>query len=361
MKKNNDMTASFNGCKILITGGAGFIGSNLVKMLLAANTKVSLVVVDNLLSAEAFNIPQDRRLTFIQDSITANDVLKKIDDSFDYVFHLATFHGNQNSIFDPLQDHENNTLTTLKLLNHIKNHKNIKKIVYSSAGCAVAKKTFSKAKATPEEAPIFLTQDSPYSISKIVGEFYCAYFTKQFALPTVRARFQNVYGPGEILGAGQWRGTIATVWRNVVPNFVYTALKNKPLRLENKGIATRDFIFVDDICRGLIACAVKGNTGDVYNLASGKETTIFRLASLIIKKTGQTAGFEYLPKRAWDTAGKRFGDPSKANRVLKFSAQMELPEGLDATIQWTKNNLALIDACVAKHQSHIPSTPNSKN
>ena len=93
--------------------------------------------------------------------------------------------------------------------------------------------------------------DSPYSISKLVGEFYAVYYHERHQLPTVRARFQNVYGPREILGAGQWRGTPATVWRNVTPTFVYKSLLGESLPLEGDGDPTRDFIYVDDLVEGL--------------------------------------------------------------------------------------------------------------
>src|SRR5438477_17909 len=141
------------------------------------------------------------------------------------------------------------------------------------SGGAVAEKASGDAVATEETDLVSLWMDSPYSMSKIFGEFYSAYYFKQHALPVVRVRFQNVYGPGEILGAGRWRGTPATVWRNVTPTFVYRALKGMPLLLENGGIATRDFIFVDDIARGLCDCATGGTAGEVYNLASGVETS----------------------------------------------------------------------------------------
>src|SRR5205823_7106268 len=115
---------------------------------------------------------------------------------------------------------------------------------------------------------------SPYSISKIVGEFYAVYYARQHRTPIVRVRFQNVYGPGEILGAGRWRGTPATVWRNVTPTFIFKALRGECLPLEGGGEATRDFVFVEDIARGLVLAALGGEPGDVYNLASGAETSI---------------------------------------------------------------------------------------
>lgn len=344
---------NFENSKVLVVGGAGFVGSNLVKKILIETSNVSIVVVDNLMSSEKENLPTDYRLQFLQGSITNDEILKHIDDSFDFIFHLATFHGNQSSIFDPLKDHENNTLTTLKLMNHIKDFKNLKKLVYSAAGCSCAEKTFDTACATDEEAPISLIQDSPYSMSKIFGEFYSVYFFRQHNVPTVRARFQNVYGPGEVLGAGEWRGTYATVWRNVTPTFIYKALTNQKIPLENEGIATRDFIFVDDICKGLMLCALRGTEGDVYNLGSGQETTIAELAEKIKQYAQSSSQIEYLPKRNWDNSGKRFASTMKSEKELGFKATMNIDEGLLITIQWAQENINFINQNIEKHSEYM--------
>ena len=201
----DQMYQKFENSKVLVVGGAGFVGSNLVRLLTDHVDQIKVVVVDNLLSSEITNIPANQKVEFREGSITDFRILAELEDEFDYIFHLATFHGNQSSIFDPVRDHENNTLTTLKLFERVKQFKRLKKLVYSSAGCSVAKKTFDQAVATTEDSGIELHQDSPYSISKIIGEFYSVYYHKEWKLPVVRARFQNVYGPGEILGAGNWR------------------------------------------------------------------------------------------------------------------------------------------------------------
>ncbi|MRS11741.1 MAG: NAD-dependent epimerase/dehydratase family protein [Actinobacteria bacterium] len=338
----------FGGTAVLVVGGAGFVGSNLVRMLLDAGA-ARIVVVDNLLSAERENLPDDQRVDFRQGSITNDAILQGLSDEFDYVFHLATYHGNQSSIANPLADHENNTLTTLKLLERIHGFKRVQKVVYSSAGCTVAEKTFDEAHATTEDAPVGLYLDSPYQISKIVGEFYGNYYFRQYGVPFVKARFQNVYGPGEVLGAGEWRGTPATVWRNVTPTFVYRALKHMPLVVENGGIATRDFIYVDDICRGLMLCALKGQAGEVYNLASGEETSILELAKTINTLAGNPVPVEVGEKRWWDRSGKRFGSPDKAREQLGFSCEVGLSEGLGRTVEWTRANLDRIDRTITKH------------
>lgn len=339
----------FENKKILVVGGAGFVGSNLTRAI-ALHHPAQIIVVDNLMSSEKENILGIKNVHFIQSSIADDSILQKLyDDGVDYIFHLATYHGNQSSIHDPIADHDNNLITSIKLFDKFKDDKRIQKIVYSAAGCAVAEKSVTTASATVEEDIVSLKMDSPYSISKIVGEFYAVYYHKQHQSPIVRARFQNVYGPGEILGAGQWRGTAATIWRNVTPTFIYKALKNIPLQLENAGSGSRDFIFVDDIVKGLIACAQYGESGDVYNLASGLEMTIKEWAEMILALTESQSKLEILPKRDWDTSIKRFGSTTKSKEMLHFEAQTSNLDGLRKTIEWTKQNIDFIEKCINKY------------
>lgn len=339
---------TFDGQAILVVGGAGFVGSNLCHKLMESNVG-SIKVVDNLLSAEPENLPDDDKVELFQGSIADDVILSRIGINFDYVFHLATYHGNQSSIHDPIKDHEHNNITTLKLCEHLKGTDKLKKLVYSSAGCTVAKKTYDDAKATDEEADVSLYHDSPYQISKIVGEFYGNYYWMKHGLPFVKARFQNVYGPREILGAGEWRGTPATIWRNVTPTFIWKSLLEEALPLENEGRASRDFIYVDDIVAGLMACALKGKDGEVYNLASGVETSIKTLAETINNLTENPTPIEYKNPRPWDRSGKRFGSTEKAEQELGFKAVVTLEDGLRKTIQWTQENRELIVRNMEKH------------
>ncbi len=346
---------------MLVIGGAGFVGANLVRAALERGCR-RVLVVDNFLSSERTALPHDPRVDVIEGSIADDRVLAKIRGDHEAVFHLATFHGNQNSIADPLADHQNNLVTTLKLYEHLKQLPTVRKVVYAASGCTLAPHTFERAEPVREDGPVPLDLDSPYQISKVVGEFYSVYYHKQHGLPTVRARFQNVYGPWEILGAGAWRGTPATVWRNVVPSFVYRALTRQALRVESEGKASRDFIYVDDIAQGLLRCADSGVPGDVYNLASGTETSIADLARMVNDLAGSHAPIEFVPGRNWDRAGRRVGSTEKAKRILGFEAVVGLQEGIGRTIDWTRCHLSLIESCIEKHADRmgtiLPSSPS---
>lgn len=340
---------NFVGQTVLVVGGAGFVGSNLVHQLLLQDVK-KIIVVDNLLSSDASNIPGDPRVEFVFGSITDDSILHRLPGDLDYAFHLACFHGNQSSIADPFGDHDNNTYTSLRLFDRLKDLKQLKKVVYAAAACAVAEKTYDSPTATTEEQPVTLYHDSPYSISKIIGELYGNYYFQQHQLPFIKARFSNVYGPREILGAGQWRGTLHTVWRNVTPTFVWRSLNGEALPLDNGGNASRDFIFVEDMARGLMACALNGVAGEVYNLATGKETTILQLARLINEFTGNKTPVDLKPARDWDRSGKRFASTQKAQKELGFIAQIEIREGIRRTVEWMQLNEELIRHSIGKHQ-----------
>lgn len=340
--------SSFSGARVLVVGGAGFVGSNLVHKILEQGPR-EIIVVDNFLSSDISNVPADPCVRFVFGSITEDKILAALPDDLDYAFHLACYHGNQSSIADPLADHDNNTLTSLKLFERLKELKSLKKVVYAAAACAVAEKTYDVPTATTEDQPVTLYHDSPYSISKIIGELYGNYYYQQHQLPFVKARFSNVYGPREILGAGQWRGTVHTVWRNVTPTFIWRALSGAALPLDNGGNASRDFIFVEDMARGLMACALKGNPGEVYNLATGRETSILELATLINEYTDNKTPLDLRPARDWDRSGKRFASTEKTETELGFTADVDIREGLRRTVEWTKANADLIRRSISKH------------
>ena len=336
----------------LVVGGAGFVGSWVVETLLK-ETNGEIFIVDNLLSSEKSNISTDNRVHFIHGSASEEIVLDKVDVHLDRVFHLACFHGNQSSIFDPLMDLENNMKPTLTVLNWVEKRAPKARVVYTGAGCAVAPKTWDTPTGVPEVDETPLLHDSPYSISTVTGEMSSKYYADRRGLDVVRVRFQNAYGPREILGAGEWRGTVHTVWRNVIPTFIWLAINNEDLTLYGAGESSRDFVFVEDLARGVVAASENGIKGEVYNLASGQEFLIKDVASKIIELSESSSKLHIEGRRDWDYSGRRFGDPSKSSREIGFRTQIGFDEGLKDTITWTRNNFELISNSISKHRSKL--------
>jgi UDP-glucose 4-epimerase len=332
----------------VVIGGAGFVGSWVVDEILK-DPSTRITIVDNLMSSEKWNISTDPRVTFIEGSAADINVLKSIQDNVDFVYQLACYHGNQSSIARPLDDFENGLKTTLVTLEWVKNFNPQARVVYSGAGCAVAEKTWDKPKAVEENETTSLLHDSPYSISKITGEMYCKYYANQFGLDIVRVRFQNIFGPREILGAGIWRGTENTIWRNVIPTFIYKALNNSEIDVYAANNASRDFIYVEDVARAVVIVALNGEVGSLYNIASGQEVVISDLLELIMDKTHSKSRVNLQSKRSWDNSGRRLGDGNKIFINLGFKPNIPLYEGLDLTINWTIKNLDMIGKSIAKH------------
>ena len=328
--------SELGGTSALVVGGAGFVGGNLVRELLARDA-ARVLVVDNLLSAERENVPDDARVTFVEGSIADDAVLAQLEDEFDYVFHLATYHGNQSSIADPLADHEHNLITTLKLFERIKGFEPAPEGRLRGVRAARSRRTpTARRRRSSRTGRCRSTSTARTRSPRSWASSTPSTTTGRTELPTVRARFQNVYGPGEILGAGRWRGTPATVWRNVTPTFVYRALKGMPLELDNEGRASRDFIYVGDIVDGLLCCATRGEPGDVYNLASGVETSIRELAETINRMTGTTRPSSSC-RRATGTgrgtaseAPRRLGASSASRHGCRWTT------GWRRTIEWMR-------------------------
>jgi len=334
----------------VVIGGAGFIGSWVVDEILK-DSNARITIVDNLMSSEKWNISLDPRVTFILGSAADVNVLNSIKGKVDYVYQLACFHGNQSSIARPLDDFENGLKITLVTLEWVKNSNPQARVIYSGAGCAVAEKTWDEPTAVEEHESTSLLHDSPYSISKITGEMYCLYYAKQQKLDVVRVRFQNVYGPREILGAGQWRGTINTIWRNVIPTFIWKALNNQELTIFGNSSASRDFVYVQDVAKGILKASIKGENGEVYNLASGSETFIHNLAEQIVELSDSTSNVAIKPVRNWDSSGRRFGSTTKSRNFLEFSANTSIKAGLVETIEWTISKYDKIFDTIQNHKT----------
>jgi nucleoside-diphosphate-sugar epimerase len=322
--------SAYKGKNVLITGGAGCVGSNLTKALIKAET-ARILILDDLSAAARWNIPVAPAVVFIQGSILDEETLKR---AFayrpDFVFHLAAHFANQNSVDNPETDQTVNGLGTLKVLEYA-NLTGIKKFVFASSGCSVYG---SQAPLPLKEDFVSLHLDTPYQITKLLGELYCNFFYNHYKLPVAIARYFNVYGPGEIPGA----------YRNVIPNFMWWAICRKPLPITGTGAETRDFTYVDDIVAGtLLLGVVPEAVGDAFNLASETETKIKDIAAMVNEITGNDKGIELIPRRDWDKITRRKASIEKARRVLGYEPKMAMKDGIKKVYDWIMENKSRIE------------------
>jgi len=316
----------------VVTGGAGAIGSRLVRRLLSESPE-SILVVDDLSSGYEWLLPKDERVKLIKQDVT-NLLSSGVQAAEPVVFALAAFFANQNSVEHPVRDLHTNGLGTLTtLLWARENH--ARRLVYASAGCSIAGHDLSEP--IRENMPVSLNLDTPYQITKALGEFYCNYFNSQ--VETVRCRFFNSYGPGELPGP----------YRNVIPNFIWRAFYDEPLIITGTGEETRDFIYVDDLVEGLFCSSqVENAKGGAFNLGTGTQTRIVDLAGMIIGLCKSRSRIEFAPRRAWDNSHHRQADISKSRALLGFQSAIQVEEGISRTVAWFRENHEKIKAEVSQ-------------
>lgn len=306
--------------RILVTGGAGAIGANVVSSLLAKGHAVT--VLDDLSSGHADAVPPGAE--FVRGSVALDQDLERAFHSRPtFVIHLAALFANQNSVDHPVRDLEVNGLGTLKVLQHA--HGNgVRKLVYSSSSCVYGHKEVMEETDPEREL------DTPYAMTKLLGEHYARFWAEQHGLDTVTLRLFNTYGPGERPGK----------YRNVVPNFFELAMRGAPLPITGTGEETRDFTYVGDTVAGILgALAGKTRPGEVFNIASGKSTRIIDLANAINRIAGNSAGVEYRPRRAWDAVKDRRGSIAKAQEAFGYRPSVDLETGLGLTHKWIRSHV----------------------
>jgi nucleoside-diphosphate-sugar epimerase len=320
----------YKGKTVLVTGGAGAVGSRLTGALLELGAMV--IVLDDLSSAYEWNLPSSGNLLSVKGDV-ANDVdVKRVfNEKPAIVFHLAAFFANQNSIDYPEKDLRTNGSGMLKMLEYSVLYGQLERFVYSSSGCSI----YGESTNFPlKEDDISMNLATPYQVTKMLGELYCNYFFKQYGLKVVKARFFNSFGPGEVPGQ----------YRNVIPNFVYRAMKGLSLPITGSGEETRDFTYVGDIVDGLLRSGYEeGAIGEEFNFASGKETRIIDLAKMVNEFTGNDSPITFLKRRKWDTKPRLVGSYEKAQRCIGYQPRTSFDEGLKNTVGWFKENWDDID------------------
>lgn len=313
------------GKTILITGGAGAIGSNLALALVRQN---KVIVVDDLSSGHLNNVENIQKINdfeFIKGSILDFKVLKDVfeKNKIDVVFHLASFFANQNSIDHPELDLQVNGLGTLRLLEFCKHYK-IDRFVYASSSCIYDSQHAQLKEGVSVEGN---TNSTPYAITKYLGETYTNFYSNAYNLNSVILRYFNSYGPGEYPGK----------YRNVIPNFIDKALNNEDLIITGTGSETRDFTFVDDVVNGTLLAAESAQNL-VFNIGSSLRITIKDLAKKIIQKTNSKSKIIHKGKRDWDKTKHRCSSIDNARLLLGYTPTIDLDQGLNKTIQWFLNN-----------------------
>lgn len=301
--------------KVLVTGGAGFIGSHVNKLLLDQGHQVT--VIDDLSKSHQNSI--DSRVDFHQISLENQTEIEKIMPGHEAVIHMASFIEVGESVKKPIEFAENNIVNTIKLLEAMKNT-NVKKLIFSSSACVYGKPT--KLPIT-EEDPLG-EQENPYGITKITMENFCKLYHNLFDFDVTILRYFNPYGPGELHDPET----------HAIPNFVKAILVKQPVPLFWKGEQIRDFIYIDDLAKAhVMALPLSGL--HIYNV--GTETGVKVID--VVNKIFELVGYEV----PIDDKGERKGDvpvlvasSEKIKKELGWSAKVNLDEGLQKTIDFFK-------------------------
>jgi nucleoside-diphosphate-sugar epimerase len=317
--------SDYSGKTILVTGGAGCVGSNLCKTLSELDA-ANILIFDNLSSAYEWNMPKADNIKFVKGDILNDEDLKRVfKEKPDYVFHLAAHFANQNSVDNPEKDLMVNGIGILKVLEYAQ-LVNIDRFVYSSSGCGVYG---LESKMPFKEHDISINLHTPYQVTKLLGELYTNYFHNLYDLPVVNARFFNVFGPGEVPGK----------YRNVIPNFFYWAMNGQSLPITGDGTETRDWTFVEDIVEGLLAMGVVENAiGEAINLGSSHETRVGDMAEMVNQLTNNKSGIKYTKRRDWDAKTCLLSSIDKASDILGYKPKIKFEEGMEKTHQWFADN-----------------------
>jgi UDP-glucose 4-epimerase len=329
-----EVDSFFIGKNILVTGGAGAIGSNLIIALsFLVGEKGKVVVLDNLSSIKEknpWNIAPLGNIMFVEGDVRSDRDLKRVfKEDIAIVYHLAAFFANQNSVDYPETSADVDILGIIRLLEYSRLAK-IERFVYASSGCAIYG---SYGQMPLKEDFISMHLTTPYQINKMTGEMYCNFYHHHYELPIVNCRFFNSYGPGEVPGQ----------YRNVIPNFIYWALQNKPLPITGTGEATRDFTYVLDLVQGLVKGAYNPKAiGENFNLASASEMSILHMVETVKRLTGSASKIDFKPTRKWDTKMRLLASVEKANNLIGYKPATDFEQGLSTTISWFQDNWDLI-------------------
>lgn len=311
--------------RYLVTGGAGFIGSQVVRTLLAHGAE-KVVVADNLVTGREENLEEVRdRIEFHHVDIRDFPALQKILAGCDYVVHLAAIASVPRSIDDPLTSHEVNIDGTFHVLRAAQ-EAGVKRVVFASSSAA-----YGDTEVLPKSESMLPQPKSPYAAQKVAGELYCSAFSECYGLETVSLRFFNVYGP---------RQDPSSAYSGVLSIFMRCILENTAPMIHGDGEQSRDFTFVEDLSE-LISKALhtESISGKVINAGNGDRFTLNDVWSTLRKITGTQLQPKYGPARLGDVRHSQ-ADTAAAIQYLQYAPKYTLEEGLTRTFEWYKKDAA---------------------
>lgn len=303
--------------RALVTGGAGFIGSNLVKLLLERGHDV--VVLDNYSSGYPENLIGLSGARVIEGDVRDDAVLKNAVPGCEVVFHLAASVGNTRSIEHPIQDSEVNVLGTLRVLEAARHHR-VRKVVFSSSAGV-----FGELKTVPIREDHPAEPDTPYGASKLGAEKLCLAYAKLYPLECVCLRYFNVYGVNQRYDA----------YGNVIPIFVHRALRGEPVTIHGDGEQTRDFVNVRDVAMANYRAGLSRAVSGAFNIASGTRVTINRLAAMVTQSSGLDVTVQHGPPRPGDVRHS-LADVSAARGAFGYKPTVRLEDGLPEYLEWAR-------------------------
>lgn len=308
--------------KVLITGGAGFVGSNVAEELVQLGAKVT--VLDDLTTGKRELVPKDVE-NFVEGSVTDKSIVDNLIAEVDVVFHMAA-RVLAASTSDVFSDYSVNIGGTLNILSCSCSRSSAPPtIVYTSTSSVYGNSRYLPI--IEDEIPNIL---SPYAASKYSAENYCRVFYEMNELPIVVLRYSNVYGRNQ---------TPQNPYSGVVAKFLDACIQGRPMTIHGSGLQTRDFTYIDDAVKATLLAGIRPNAvGDVFNIGTGTETNIRQLASLIAHVTGADLPIEYIDRRDIDNVHRRVLNIEKARRKLRWIPEVSLDQGLANTYEWLKQS-----------------------
>jgi nucleoside-diphosphate-sugar epimerase len=302
----------------LVTGGAGFIGSNIAEELVRQGKRVR--VLDNMSTGKRGHMASFfRKIEFVEGDVRDLSACRSAMKDVDYVLHQAAIRSVPKSVDRPTESHEANATGTLNMLIAAREAK-VKRFVYASTSSAYGDDTKFPQKEIYKPAPL-----SPYGASKLCGEHYCILYSKTMGLETVSMRYFNVFGP---------RQDPESLYSAVIPKFMEQAFNNLPLEVHWDGKQSRDFTHVRNVVHAnLLAAKAKDAAGEMCNVANGKSYSLLDIIKVIEKIVGRKLERRHTPKRQGDVR-KTWADISKARRVLGYKPVMGFEEGLRDTWEY---------------------------